>query len=81
MCSIAKIYSAKFKKKKKFRWTTKKKILVVIKTIYYIIVSAIAKINSAKSITEVPNAKINSAKLATFGPLDRENKFRENLCP
>ena len=86
---IAKIYSAKF-----FRpWSvpkiwTKTLLNVVFLTNYYwkseILLhfdETIAKINSAKSLWSGQNAKINSAKLTIFALFNRENKFRENLCP
>ena len=36
--------------------------------------------NSAKFTTNGDIAKINSAKFANFGAVNRENKFGENLC-
>ena len=44
---------------------------------------SIAKLNSANFTTNGEFAKNNSAKFASFGAVmvNRENKFRENLCP
>ena len=40
-----------------------------------------AKIYSAKLGYDGAIAKINSAKFTIFALVNRENKFRENLCP